>query len=346
MNVSPLRLRVRGLYLTAALSALFFLWLQFRSSLRSTARDPTYGLLNATSSTSKYAIATFLTGSSTKDTTTGNQEAEDDYYYIAARVLTYQILHAPETRSRSPIPFLVLVTPTVSHRKRKQLTSDGATVVPVEDVPLRWWIKTGVTRWKDVFGKLRLFEMVEYDRIIFLDADSLITEPVDGIFDEPIVRTPSNTLLDRTDHIKGDESLLPAQYMFAARSDNALSGERDHPFPPVATEVFSAGFWVMAPSREMFAYFLSVMSHYRRFDPHTMEQSLMNYAYRRDGAMPWAELSYKWSATWPNDKDLEGKVVALHEKLWKTGPKDLTYLWWSYKDKMDRFHADMTASNT
>ena len=77
-----------------------------------------------------------------------------------------------------------------------------------------------------------------------------------------------------------------------------------------------------------------------------MEQSLINYAYRRDGALRWAELSYKWSATWPNEKDLEGKVVALHEKLWKTGPKDLTDLWWSYKDRMDKHHGSMAGPNT
>lgn len=118
MNVLPLQLRFRGLYLTAALSTLVFLCLHFRSYPRPTTRDLTYGLLNTTSSTSKYAIATFLTGGSTKNSTTGDQEAEDDYYYIAARVLTYQILHAPETRSRRSIPFLVLVTPTVSSLNR------------------------------------------------------------------------------------------------------------------------------------------------------------------------------------------------------------------------------------
>ena len=340
----PLRRRVRGSYLTLILLALLILGLQYHSSSKALPRDPSYGLLNESSASSKYAIATFLTGSPSQ--TTKKSEAEDDYYYIATRVLTYQLLHAPETRCSRPVTVLVLVSSTVSQHKRQQLTLDGATVVLVEDIPLHWWIKTGVTRWKDVFMKLRLFEMVEYDRILYLDADTLITEPVDGIFDEAVIRTPANTLLDRTAHIKADERLLPAQYVFAARSDNALNGERDHPFPPTATDVFSAGFWVIAPSREMFAYFLSVMNHYRRFDPHTMEQSLMNYAYRRVGAMPWTELDFKWSATWPNSKDLEGKVVALHEKLWKTGPDELRNLWWSYKEKMKKYYDRYAESKT
>ena len=209
---------------------------------------------------------------------------------LARAFLLISFLHAPETRCKNPVTFIVLVTDTVSQQKQEQLTRDGAKVVRVEDIPLRWWIKTGVTRWKDQFTKLRLFQMVEYERILFLDADSLITRPLDSIFNEPIVQSPYKPLLDRTSQVKHDEKQLPAHYMFAARSDNHMTGQRGHPFPPMQTDAFSAGFWVMAPSREMFAYLLSVMDHWRRFDPHTMEQSLLNYAFRREGAMPWGEL--------------------------------------------------------
>ena len=34
----------------------------------------------------------------------------------------------------------------------------------------------------------------------------------------------------------------------------------------------------------MFEYLTSVMGNWRRFNPHTMEQSLLNYAFRRGGA--------------------------------------------------------------
>jgi alpha-N-acetylglucosamine transferase len=59
---------------------------------------------------------------------------------------------------------------------------------------------------------------------------------------------------------KADESLLPTDFVFAARSDNALTGERNHPFPPLQNEVFSAGTWLAAPSTELIEYFLSVMN--------------------------------------------------------------------------------------
>lgn len=76
----------------------------------------------------------------------------------------------------------------------------------------------------------------------------------------------------------------------------------------------------------------------RRFDPFTMEQSLLNYVFRRDGMMPWRELHWKWSATWPNEKDVEMEVVTLHEKLWKTGPQPLRDMWNRRKGEMLNFH--------
>jgi alpha-N-acetylglucosamine transferase len=314
----------RQIHLVIAIFLLSVLWFLTTFALPPPAIDPFYGVLKEISPDSNYAIATMLSG------------AREDYF-IGTRLLTFQLLHANETRCKRRIPFLVLVTSTVSQEQRHRLTSDGAQVVSVPDFPLNWWIKTGVGRWKDVFTKLRLWEMVEYDRILFMDADTLLTGPVDDIFDEAIVKRP------RVSHklnpgIKKDEAQLPAQFVFAARSDNAKTGERDHPFPPLPSSVFSAGFWVMAPSTEMFRYLTSVMKHYHRFDPHEMEQSLLNYAFRRKGAMPWAELDYRWSATWPSEKDLYGGVASLHEKFWNTGPAELRGLWESWRGRMKEFY--------
>jgi alpha-N-acetylglucosamine transferase len=254
--------------------------------------DPSYGVLRESSSSSKYAIATFLNGDDRKPS------YEEDYYFIATRILTYQILHNNDTKCARDIPFLVAVTSTVSQEKRDQLTKDGAIVVPVEDIPLRWWIRTTVPRWKDQFTKLRLLQLTEYDRILFIDADGILTRPIDGIFDEEIARVPAKTKFLLRSKIRGDEAQMPAEYIFTARSDNQPNGRRKHPIPPIPTKGFSAGFWLAAPSDELFAYLISIMDHWLRFNPNGMEQSLLNYAFRREGAMPWGELNYQWSATW------------------------------------------------
>ena len=180
--------------------------------------------------------------------------------------------------------------------------------------------------------------MIEYDRILLIDADTLILSKIDEIFHEPEVQRPIKTLSSRPK--KTDEFPLPGNFIFAARSDNALTGERNHSFPPLQTESFSAGFFMIAPSPDLFHYLLSVMNHYRRFDPHTMEQSLLNYAFRKDGPMPWRELHYRWSTTWPNLEDLEAGVVTLHEKFWSTGPLELQILWRRQREAMERYFAN------
>ncbi|KAG6007356.1 hypothetical protein E4U21_006060 [Claviceps maximensis] len=292
-----------------------------------------YGLVDKTLPTSRLAIATFLSGGNRASVSASSFSS--DAYLIATRTLLYQLLHGADTKinASSTIDVLILVTPNVPRETRRQLTNEGAVVIEAQPVPLKWWIKTGVTRWKDQFLKLRLLQQTQYNRILFIDADTLLTARVDTLFAEQEVVSPVPTLHQ---HSKPDE-VLPNQYMFAARSDNQLTGERDHPFPPLNTNCFSAGFWVAAPSQELYSYLLSVMDHYRRFDPHTMEQSLLNYAFRRGGPMPWRELHYKWSATWPSPRDVEGGVASLHEKFWKTGPEELKMLWRRRRDEMEQF---------
>ena len=322
------RLILIALLTILTISSLYYLHPLLPSGPQATSYNSTFGHLNETSESSRFAIATFLTGS--PENPNDGEDPDASPYYIATRVLAYQILHAPETRCNRSITFVVLVTSTVSESAKQQLRLDGAKVVEATDIPLRWWIKTGVTRWKDQFTKLRLFEMIEYDRILLIDADTLIQSKIDGIFHEPEVQRPVKIISSRPK--KTDEFPLPETFIFAGRSDNALTGERNHSFPPLQTEFFSAGFFMIAPSPGLFEYLLSVMSHYRRFDPHTMEQSLLNYAFRRNGPMPWRELHYKWSATWPNLEDLEAGVATLHEKFWSTGPPELQGLWRRQKD--------------
>jgi alpha-N-acetylglucosamine transferase len=317
--------------LVIGVSILFLLYQLLPPSPRKGPPDLAYGRLDSGLRTNRLAITTFL----------GENRAveEEDYYYIATRMLTYQILHANNTKCQTDIPFVVLVTKGVSTEKQKQLTLDGATVVQAEDVPMTWWVTTSNTRWKDQFTKLRIFQMVQYDRVLFIDADTILTRPIDDIFADPAAQL-TNTLFERRKEVKADEEQPPAQYVFGTRSDNHFNGLRDHPFPPLHSDQFSAGFWLAAPSQEMFKYFVSVMKHFRRFNPQNMEQSLFNYAFRTEGAMPWQELNYTWSATWPNEQDLEGGVASLHEKFWKTGPEALAKIWWDIKKDMENYWAD------
>lgn len=274
-----------------------------------------------------YAVATFLTG-----------QAKEDSYFLATRILTHQLLHANSTKCNSnTTTVLVLCSESVPKDQKDTLRQDGATVVEVRDVPVNWWIHSGDSRWQENFNKLRIFEMTEYKRILYLDADTLLTEPVDRIFDEPEVETLAPKL-DRKDQIKWPESSLPSQWLFAARSDNALTGKRQHTTPPLQTQSFNAGFFLIAPDREIFQHLLSVMAIAGRFDSRTMEQGLLNYVFRREGVMPWRELHWKWSANWPNEEDVDMGTVTLHDQMWKTGPRALQDMWNRKRGEMLNFH--------
>jgi len=325
--------RLRVLFTSVLACGVMFAAFRWRTNNHRAARylGSTYRMFNSSAHLplTDYAIATFLTG----------QANDDDSYFTSTRVLAHQLLHAPATRSnRSSITFLVLCSQSVPRTQKETLRDDGAAVIEVRDVPVAWWIHSGVTRWAEQFTKLRVFEMTEYKRILFIDADTLITRPLDGIFFEPDTSSLAPTLSWRKDQKKWGESELPREWFFGARSDNAFTGERDHVTPPLQTVGFSAGFFMVAPDRKMYEYLMSVMANFRRFDPFTMEQSLLNYVFRREGMMPWIELSWQWSATWPNEKDVELGVASLHEKLWRTGPQALKDLWNRKKGEMLQFH--------
>lgn len=128
-------------------------------------------------------------------------------YYLGARIIVYSLLHHPSTRSgqqRSSnfyarsvnasrhddaslsqqsklgdVPVLVLHTPSVPEYQLRRLERDGATLVPTPPLAANWVSEgLGSARWNAVLAKLRLWEMEGWDKICFIDSDTLITAPL------------------------------------------------------------------------------------------------------------------------------------------------------------------------
>jgi alpha-N-acetylglucosamine transferase len=252
----------RSLLTFALVFTTFFVYFCWSSSQppqfpRNPNDPPSYRLYNSSENLpdTPFAITTFLTG-----------QGDNDDYFTSVRVLTHQLIHAPSTKSDpTRVSFLVLCSESTPEEQKEQLHRDGAHVVELQDVPVNWWIYSGVQRWKEQFTKLRTFEMIEYKRILFLDGDTMITSPMDGIFEEPEVESLTPTLTEaRKDQIRRDEGQLPNEWFFAARSDNGFTGQRQHPTPPLQTTQFSAGFFMVAPDKLLYNHLLAVMSHFRR----------------------------------------------------------------------------------
>jgi len=259
----------------------------------------------------RYAYATFLSSRPTG-------EIEKDPYVLATRVLGYQLLHHPITKTRRNIPFLVITPPHVPDPIMKLLVSEGATVIQVQNlIPHSWKPAPGQARWIDQFTKLRLFELVDYDRILYMDNDMLLTKCLDGIFDEKEVMTEQVTK-NATAHIHKDELVMPPRYSIAGAGDQeGPEGERPKKITPYSS--LNGGFFIFRPDFRLFDYYRSVLEfgNEGRFDSGMMEMGLLNYAHRSMGNMPWVPLEPgKWSSNWPSWRDYERGAATLHDKFW------------------------------
>jgi len=247
----------------------------------------------------KVAFATFLAGNANPDANPNDDN--DDGYFLGTRVLAYQLLHSRSAGTNSSIPFLVVCTKDVTKRKRDKLRKEGATVIVVDKLQADW-VHPGVERWKDVLSKLRLWQLTQYSKICFIDADTLVTKPLDNVFlDES---TLTSATLTQESQIHEDEAALPRTYMFATHAD---FWGYDHPYPPDTSSTYlNCGFFVFTPSKVMFDYYVSLLRAPGKFDSGFPEQNLLNYAHRREGNMPWKVLWYGWNVNWPTENDWRG----------------------------------------
>lgn len=277
---------------------------------------------------SKNAYCTFLTPGEPEPGT----KTEEDHYFIGVRMLIYQLLHDPATRSNTSIPFVVLVSKDVPQWQRDRLLKDGAHVLEVEPLDFGW-VKPGRKRWARVMDKLHIFTLTQFDKVLLLDTDVVVARRLDGVFADPATETLANR--GQPDRIAADEASQPTQYMFAANSGpyNPI-----HVYPTRRGGKINAGFVVVRPDLAMFQHYKSVAAIKDRFNPSSPEQNLMNYIHRRDGNMPWTQLDPDWTTNCPNDSDLQGGVASFHEKYWTySKDKNLRDMMWRSRWNMEGF---------
>lgn len=280
---------------------------------------------------SPYAYVTLLAPNPKLDNKTVPDD--EDEYFVGTRVLAYQLLHAPKTGTNTSIPFVVLATPDIPESKLERLRKDGATVKVAERIS-ESWMKPGLLRWRDMMSKLRMLELTQFEKVLFMDADMYIADRMDGIFTDPT----TELLAPKPELAVEDEGPLPKSYIFSAQQ--YMEG-RVHPYPPPTGDYFSGGFFLCQPSIAMFKYYLTIAKITDRFNSNAMEQGLLNYAHRREGPMPWTDIYYKWTTTWPSMKEYEAGAHSLHEKWWDEKlflDLDLRKLWYIARGEMEGYH--------
>ncbi|KAK5739281.1 exostoses (multiple)-like 2 [Elasticomyces elasticus] len=301
-------------------------------------------------------------------------ESDDDPYFDAVQLLIYQILHRPSTCTQLEIPVLVFVVPHVSERRRNVFRSMGACVIELDYVP-HPGIHPRRERWIDQLCKLRIFQQVSYDRILYLDADMLLTKSLDGIWSEPVSSQKYETRAEVEEHSSGllriaplpgqrlrphaSESQqdhmsfprvasLPDRYLFVAVSDTYANRKPDPPTPCWYTAL-NSGFWLASPSLEMYQYYTSLLAFPDSYDSQYMEQGIFRYAHRDNGPMPWQRFERKWNVNWPRAGDLSCGTATLHDRFWiRDEPwveSELVQAWNEAVIEMQAFRRGMTVQD-
>jgi len=239
-------------------------------------------------------------------------KGEIDYYFEGTRIQLHNMLHKNSTKDPLHRPFVVLTTDDILPDQVEILQRDGAIVrqIPALAPPPVINMTVIDPRWKDQFSKLRLWNMSEYDRILYMDCDVLPIRGLSSLFD-----------IDRSVDRDGDSWLFAAVYDSAWLRDWGRNPGEVVPANPDDKDgaaAFNAGMFVLEPNPKQAKYIDSLYS-----DPPEglkygccMEQDLLRYAYRDEGPFPWIRLSHMYNTQWPRVEDIRGSH-ALHGKLWE-----------------------------
>ena len=197
-------------------------------------------------------------------------------------------LSASLARSGSRYPLLVLVTPGIDDGVRQLLEHDGCLVREVE--PLRPTSggrdNYANARFAEVWTKLAVWNLTEFDRVVFLDADMLVVRPMDELFSIDLppggiaachaCRCNPNMIAD-----------YPADWTpeRCAYTHRPVDGPRDH--------YLNGGLLVLEPDASVFADMvqrLSALDDLSRYP--FAEQDFLNEYYRDR----WRPLPYVYNA--------------------------------------------------
>lgn len=106
-----------------------------------------------------------------------------DFYVLPVRVMMRSLLANSRDVAAGTRERVVIVTGSTSDRAIQQMRDDGITVRPVPRVRSPY---TGDAKYQErfvnVMTKLAIFNMTEYDRLVLVDADSLILRDMSPLF--------------------------------------------------------------------------------------------------------------------------------------------------------------------
>lgn len=109
---------------------------------------------------------------------------------------------------------VLMVSPDVSEPTRAKLAAEGWAIHPVDPIENPNPEASQLfPRFEGTFMKLRAWQLTDYDHVVFLDADTVVLQNVDDLFERPsFAAAPDFFLPDRFN--SGVMSLVPSEAVF------------------------------------------------------------------------------------------------------------------------------------
>ncbi len=242
-------------------------------------------------------------------------------------------LRASLERSGSPHPLVVMVTDDIDAPSRQLLEDDGCLLRPVE--PLRpasdLQDSYANARFAEVWTKLAAWRLTEFERVVFLDADMLVTQNMDELFSlelAPGTIAACHACRCNPNRIASYPASWTPENCFYTHGDLL-----EHTTEPDAVDHYlNGGFLVLTPDETVYAALVQRMAAVEDLERYPFaEQDLLNEHYHQN----WQPLPYVYNAL---------KTLAFqHPTLWDPSEvKNIHYIidkpWQKELDPDDRYY--------
>jgi len=246
-------------------------------------------------------------------------------------VVGVRTLRASLARAGTPYPLVVLLTDDIGATDRQVLLDDGCLLHQV--APLR--PASGLedsyanARFAQVWTKLAAWQLTDYERVVFLDADMLVTQNMDELFALPLPEgaiAACHACRCNPNRIASYPASWTPQSCFYTHCRGL-----DHTSEPGVDDYLNGGFLVLTPDEAVFERMVRQLAEVDDLSRYVFaEQDFLNEFY--EGR--WVPMPYVYNAL---------KTLAFqHPSLWDIDEvKNIHYIidkpWQAPLDEADRY---------
>lgn len=208
--------------------------------------------------------------------------------------------------------FIVLVCEATPESERETMRSLGAIVFQEKNL---WITKDDPGFFVDGMAKFHFWRLLQYERLLFLDADLYLSDEVKYIWDEP-----ASQLIKVKDH-----PLNITSYVMASVVDWCNRRPWPCEFSWIGDDYLNAGMYLFNPSIEILTYLSE------KFENVTtplmfQDQDMLNIVFNRSGPLPWTTLDERYNKRVDDEIPVEDAAI-IHGKLWKNETTIFTQRW-------------------